>query len=103
MPKHPPRLKVQHAKVIVTDAGVKRLTVCESCCEGKHILEGDSICGECRSRGSKIRAKRKRKLNSRDVGKRAARRYPSSGRGLLSLPPRKEHKALQLRTDLRAK
>jgi len=37
VPKPPPRLKVQRAKVIVTDAGVKRLIVCESCGEEKYI------------------------------------------------------------------
>ena len=62
VPKPPSRLKVQRAKVIVADAGVKRLTVCESCGEEKYIAEGESVCDECESRGGKIRAKRKRKL-----------------------------------------
>jgi hypothetical protein len=39
---------VQRAKVIVTDAGVKRLTVCESCGEEKYIPEGESVCDECK-------------------------------------------------------
>jgi hypothetical protein len=64
MPKPPPRLKVQRAKVIVTDADVKRLTVCESCGEEKYIAGGESVCDECRSHGGKVLAKRKRKLKS---------------------------------------
>jgi len=39
VPKHPPHLKVQRAKVIVTDAGVKRLTECESCAEEKYMVK----------------------------------------------------------------
>ena len=42
VPKPPPRLKVQRAKVIVTDAGVRRLIVCESCGEEKCIAEGQA-------------------------------------------------------------
>ena len=61
VPKPPPRLKVQRAKVIVTDAGVKRLTVCESCGEGKYIAEDETVCDECRSHGGKVQVKRKRK------------------------------------------
>jgi len=61
VPKPPPRLKVQRAKVIVTDAGVKRLTVCESRDEEKYIPEGESVCDECKSHGGRIRVKRKRK------------------------------------------
>jgi hypothetical protein len=57
----PPRLKVQRAKVIVTEAGVKRLIVCESCNEEKYIAEGESVCDECESHGGKVRGKRKRK------------------------------------------
>jgi Zn finger protein HypA/HybF involved in hydrogenase expression len=64
VPKPPPRLKVQRAKVIVTDAGVKRLTVCESCGEEKYIAEGQTVCDECKSHGGKIRGKRKPKLKS---------------------------------------
>jgi Zn finger protein HypA/HybF involved in hydrogenase expression len=62
VPKPPPRLKVQRAKVIVTDAGVKRLTECESCGEEKYIAEGESVCDECRSHGGKVRIKRRGKL-----------------------------------------
>jgi Zn finger protein HypA/HybF involved in hydrogenase expression len=64
VPKSPPYLKVQRAKVIVSDAGVKRLTVCESCGERKYIAEGETVCDECKSGRGKIRAKRKRKLKS---------------------------------------
>jgi len=64
VPKPPPRLKVQRAKVIVTDAGVKRLAVCESCGEEKHIPEGESVCDECKSHGGKVRVTRKRKVKS---------------------------------------
>jgi hypothetical protein len=41
---------VQRAKVIVTDAGVKRLTECESCGEEKYIAEGETVCDECKAR-----------------------------------------------------
>jgi hypothetical protein len=61
VPKPPPRLKVQRATVIVTDAGVKRLTECELCGEEKYIAEGESVCDECKSHGGRIRVKRKRK------------------------------------------
>jgi hypothetical protein len=64
VPKPPPRLKVQRAKVIVTDAGVKHLTECESCGEGKYIAEGESVCDECRLHGGKVRVMRKRKSKS---------------------------------------
>jgi len=46
-------------KVIVTDVGVKRLTVCESCGEEKYVAEGESVCDECR-----LHPKRKRKAKS---------------------------------------
>jgi hypothetical protein len=58
----PPRLKIKRAKVVVNDAGVTRLTVCESCGEEKYIAEGETVCDECKSHGGKIRVKRKRKL-----------------------------------------
>lgn len=61
VPKPPPRLKVQRAKVIVTDAGVKRLTECELCGEEKYIAEGQRVCDECKSGGGKVRGRRKRK------------------------------------------
>jgi hypothetical protein len=64
VPKPPPRLKVQRAKVIVTDAGVKRLTECELCGKEKHIAEGQTVCDECRSHGGTVRVKRKPKLKS---------------------------------------
>jgi hypothetical protein len=64
VPKPPPRLKVQRAKVIVTDADVKRLTECKSCGKRKYIAEGQTVCDECILRGGKVRSKRKRKLKS---------------------------------------
>jgi len=62
VPKHPSQLKIKRAKVIVDGAGQKFLTLCESCDEEKYIVEGQTVCDECRSHGGKIRAKRKRKL-----------------------------------------
>jgi hypothetical protein len=62
VPTPPPRLKVQRAKVIVTDAGVKRLIVCESCSERKYIAEGETVCDECKSHGGKVQVKRRGKL-----------------------------------------
>jgi Zn finger protein HypA/HybF involved in hydrogenase expression len=62
VPKPPPHLKVQRAKVIVTDAGVKHLAECESCGEEKYITEGQTVCDECKSGGGKIRVKRRGKL-----------------------------------------
>ena len=50
VPKPPPRLKIKRAKVVVSDAGVKRLTVCESCGEEKYIAEGESVCDDCKAR-----------------------------------------------------
>jgi hypothetical protein len=50
----------------VDDAGLKRLTECESCGEEKYVVEGQTACDECRSHGGKIRPKRK--VKSRDVG-----------------------------------
>jgi hypothetical protein len=64
VPKPPPRLKVQRAKVIVTDAGVKRLSECESCGEEKYIAEGEGVCDECKSYGGLVLVKRKRKPKS---------------------------------------
>jgi hypothetical protein len=57
MPKSPPRLKVQRAKVIVTDTAVKRLIVCESCGQEKYIAEGESVCDECKARPRRKRAR----------------------------------------------
>ena len=64
VPKPPPRLKIKRAKVIVDGAGQKFLTLCESCDEEKYIVEGQTVCDECRSHGGKIPAKRKRKAKS---------------------------------------
>jgi hypothetical protein len=64
VPKPPSRLKVQRAKVIVTDAGVKRFAECASCGEEKYIAEGESVCDERRSHGGLVLEKRKRKPKS---------------------------------------
>jgi hypothetical protein len=56
MPKPPPHLKIKRAKTIVDDAGVKVLTECERCGLEKYIVEGKTVCDECRAR-----AKSKRK------------------------------------------
>jgi Zn finger protein HypA/HybF involved in hydrogenase expression len=61
VPKPPSHLKIERARVVVDDAGLKRLTECESCDEEKYIAEGESVCDECKSHGGKVRAKRKRK------------------------------------------
>jgi len=61
VPKHPSQLKIKRAKVIVDGAGQKFLTLSESCDEEKYIVEGQTVCDECRSHGGKIRGKRKRK------------------------------------------
>ena len=57
MPKHPPHLKIQRAKVIVDDEEQKFLTTCDSCGKEKYIIKGQTVCEECRS-------KRKRNFNS---------------------------------------
>ena len=57
MPNRPPHLKIQRAKIFVDDAGVKVLTECSSCGKEKYIIEGQTVCEECRS-------KRKRKAKS---------------------------------------
>jgi hypothetical protein len=49
-PKQPPHVKIQRAKVIVDDTGIKRLTECELCGKEKHIAEGQTVCDECRSK-----------------------------------------------------
>jgi hypothetical protein len=54
MAKPPPRLKIKRASVVVNDAGVKRLAVCESCGEEKYIVEGQTVCDECKSHSSKV-------------------------------------------------
>ena len=63
-PKHPPRLKIKRARVVVNDAGVKRLTECESCGEEKYISETEMVCDECKSHSGKVRLKRKRRAKS---------------------------------------
>jgi hypothetical protein len=65
VPKPPPRLKVQRAKVIVTDAGVKRLTECESCGEEKYIAEGQTVCDECKARPKRKLPNEKQRVNRR--------------------------------------
>ena len=56
MPKPPPHLKIQRAKTIVNDAGVKVLTECESCGEEKYIVEDETVCEECRAQKRKIKS-----------------------------------------------
>jgi hypothetical protein len=60
MPKVPPHVKIQRAKVIVDDEGQKFLMTCDSCQKEKYIIEGQTVCEECRS-------KRKRKPKSWSV------------------------------------
>ena len=55
VPKPPPRLKIERARVVVDDAGLKRLTKCESCGEEKYIVEGQTVCDECRARSNRKR------------------------------------------------
>ena len=43
----PPEIK--RARVVVDNAGVKRLALCESCGEEKYIAEGHTVCEECRA------------------------------------------------------
>ena len=43
VPKPPLRLKTKRARVVVDDAGVMRLTACESCGEEKYIVEGQTF------------------------------------------------------------
>jgi len=54
VPKHPPHLKIQRAKAFVDDTGRKVLTECDSCGEEKYIVEGQTVCDECRARGEYI-------------------------------------------------
>jgi hypothetical protein len=44
VPKPPPHLRVQRAKTIVDDAGIKVLTECERCGLEKYIMEGQTVC-----------------------------------------------------------
>jgi hypothetical protein len=64
VPKPPPRLKIKRARVVVDDAGLKRLSVCQSCGEEKYVLEGETVCDKCKAHGGRIRLKRKRKAIS---------------------------------------
>ena len=57
MPEPPPHLRVQRAKTIVDHAGIKILIECESCGKEKYIVEGQTICVECKAR-SKHRGRR---------------------------------------------
>ena len=57
VPKPPPYLKIKRARVVVDDAGLKRLTECESCGEGKYIVEDEKVCDECKARPKRKRAK----------------------------------------------
>jgi len=50
MPKQPPHLKIQRAKVIVDDEGKKVRTTCESCGTDVYLLEGQTLCSECISK-----------------------------------------------------
>ena len=43
VPKPPPHLKVQRAKVIVDNEGQKFLTTCDSCREEKYIFESQTV------------------------------------------------------------
>jgi hypothetical protein len=52
--KPPPGLKIKRAKVVVDDAGVKRLGGCESCGEEKYIIEGQVVCDECNYTAAKF-------------------------------------------------
>jgi len=54
-----PNLKIKRARVVVDDAGVKRLADCGSCGEEKYIVEGQKVCDECRAH-----SKRKRKATT---------------------------------------
>ena len=62
MPSHPARLKIRRAKVIVDNEGQKFLTVCEICGMDVYLLEGHSVCTECKSKGRKrlIRVRKSR-------------------------------------------
>lgn len=55
VPKPPPNLKVQRAKTIVDGTGIKVLTKCERCGKAKHIVEGQTVCDECRARPNRKR------------------------------------------------
>jgi hypothetical protein len=44
----PPHLKVKRAKVFVDDAGIRVLTECKRFGKEKYIVEGQTVCDECR-------------------------------------------------------
>ena len=48
---------VQRAKAFVDDTGVNVLTKCERCGEEKYIVEGQTICEDCKGRTKRKRAK----------------------------------------------
>jgi hypothetical protein len=53
MPKPPPHIKIRRAKAIVDDAGRKVLAECVSCGKYRYIVEGRTVCDECRSKRGK--------------------------------------------------
>jgi len=55
MPKPPPKLKIQRAKTIVDDTGIKVLTECEGCGKEKYIVELQTVCEECKAKKTKRR------------------------------------------------
>jgi len=57
--KPPFHLTFRRAKVFVDDAGIKALTECERCGQEKYIVEGQTVCEECRAH-SKRKQKQKR-------------------------------------------
>jgi len=46
-------MKIQRAKAYVDAAGSKVLTECESCGKKKYIVEGQTVCEECKSKRRK--------------------------------------------------
>jgi hypothetical protein len=53
----PPHTKIQRAKTIVYDTGIKVLTECERCGKEKYIVEGQTVCAECLTKRKRKRAK----------------------------------------------
>jgi hypothetical protein len=49
MASHPPRGKVRRAKVVY-DKATRILTVCELCGMDVYLLEGQTVCSECRGK-----------------------------------------------------
>ena len=60
VPKPPPHLKIKRAKAIVDDTGRKVLTPCGLCGEGKYIVEGQTVCDECRPKPGKRKVRKTR-------------------------------------------